>query len=267
MNKQSKTGIEWTWVYGRQGYTWNPIGGCKHGCEWVMPDGATAQCYAKTIAERFTAAYPQGFAHHYWRPHKLDEPLKVKEPGGVFVDSMSDLFGHWVSDEQIRAVLDICRQADWHIFFVLTKNPRRLLNFEFPDNVWVGASSAPDVYMGKTWDERRKQVYMDKTLWSLSQVNAQVTWMSFEPLSNDYSYVMAQYSNAIDWAVIGAASNGTKEYPPDVNHFQNMLEVLDKAYIPVFFKGNLQSLPEAKADWREMFPGRTDTAIKQLGLF
>ena len=37
MNKQAKSeikrGIEWT------DYTWNPIGGCQHGCRWEMPDG------------------------------------------------------------------------------------------------------------------------------------------------------------------------------------------------------------------------------------
>ena len=42
MNKQDKgngkRGIEWT------DYTWNPVGGCRHGCRWEMPDGAIALC-------------------------------------------------------------------------------------------------------------------------------------------------------------------------------------------------------------------------------
>jgi protein gp37 len=109
MNKQHKSparrGIEWT------DYTWNPVGGCQHACRWQMPDGSVAVCYAETVAERLaTSAYPHGFAHHYWRPEILQEPLKVKQPAKIFLDSMSDLMGGWVPDEQVEAVLDICRQ-------------------------------------------------------------------------------------------------------------------------------------------------------------
>ena len=59
------------------------------------------ECYAKGIAERFTTGYPNGFEHHYWRPHSLDAPRKLKTPAGIFVGSMADLFGHWVPEEQI----------------------------------------------------------------------------------------------------------------------------------------------------------------------
>ena len=87
MNRQNPPkGIEWTRIRDadgteRPGYTWNPTGGCFHGCTWEMPDGSLTQCYAKTIAERFTSGYPKGFEHHYWRPHSLNAPLKVKEDG------------------------------------------------------------------------------------------------------------------------------------------------------------------------------------------
>ena len=65
MNRQKPPkGIEWTRI--RQadgtelpGYTWNPTGGCFHGCTWRMPDGSITECYAKTIAERFTSGYPR----------------------------------------------------------------------------------------------------------------------------------------------------------------------------------------------------------------
>jgi DNA repair photolyase len=49
----NKTAIEWTWLWGRQGYTWNPFTGCTHGCFY---------CYARTLAEtrlRGHAGYPQ----------------------------------------------------------------------------------------------------------------------------------------------------------------------------------------------------------------
>jgi DNA repair photolyase len=130
-------GIQWT------DFTWNPIGGCNHACRWKMPDGTIAECYAETTAKKFKRHYPHGFEHHYWRPEKLHDPIKLNKPARIFVDSMSDLMGAWVPEEQVRQVLDICGTASWHQFQLLTKNPGRLSKFEFPDNVWVGASSPP----------------------------------------------------------------------------------------------------------------------------
>jgi protein gp37 len=76
-----------------------------------MPDGSVAICYAEAVAERLAAsAYPHGFAHHYWRPEMLQAPLKVKQPAKIFLDSMSDLMGHWVPDEQ-RVQLRFARVA------------------------------------------------------------------------------------------------------------------------------------------------------------
>lgn len=125
MSKQKRNGgrgIEWT------DYTWNPVAGCKFGCAWEMPDGQRAQCYAKSVAEGLArAAYPGGFEKVYWRPNILDQPLRLNEPSKIFLDSMSDLMGAWVSDERIRAVFDVCRRAYWHDFQLLTKNPARLL--------------------------------------------------------------------------------------------------------------------------------------------
>ena len=50
MNKQYKNpqsrGISWT------DFTWNPVRGCLHECQWRMPDGEIAICYAKLVAEK-----------------------------------------------------------------------------------------------------------------------------------------------------------------------------------------------------------------------
>src|SRR3990167_2707371 len=99
MNEQkvdSKSSIEWTRIVNpdgttRRGYTWNVVGGCQHDCKWLV-DGQIAECYAKTIAERVaTASFPNGFEHHYFHTERLQEPLKLKGPAGIFIDSMSDL--------------------------------------------------------------------------------------------------------------------------------------------------------------------------------
>lgn len=259
LNEQKAPGgIEWTRPYGRRGYTWNVVGGCMHDCKWTMPDGKIAECYAKTVAEGVAQQhYPEGFAHHYWHPDRLGEPVKLKDPSGIFMDSMSDLMGAAVPAEQIGQVLDVCRQASQHIFFLLTKNAPRLALFPFPTNVWVGASSPPDWMHGKTLNLHQQGRMLDKTLMTLTLVDTPVRWMSFEPLSWDVSAIVRKWSGALTWAVIGAASNGRNEYPPNERQLRALLEVLDDQDVPVFFKGNLRSLPWAASHWREDFPVRT----------
>ncbi len=246
MNKQGPNGIEWTQ------YTWNPVGGCKHGCRWQMPDGTTAVCYAETVAEGLArASYPQGFAHHYWHPDKLDEPLKLKDPARIFLDSMSDLMGTWVPDEQILAVLDIVRRADWHTFQLLTKNAPRLLKFKdkFPPNLWVGASLPPGTMFGKPLTLGQRVKMYCRIVDVLDELQVPVTWMSFEPLSWD---VTSYYGlPLIQWAVIGAASRGRDYFQPEQQWVEHLLDELDDIGSAVFFKGNLKWTP-----WRAEFPAQ-----------
>lgn len=261
MNKQKKgAGIEWTHVYGPgTGYTWNPIGGCMHDCKWIMPDGQVAQCYAKSVAEGVaSAAYPHGFEAHYWTPERLQEPMKLKQPAGIFLDSMSDLMGRWVKDEQIRAVLRVARLTPQHTYFLLTKNAPRLVRFNFPPNVWVGVSSPPDYMWGKELTTGQRLQFLDSALRYLGRTDAAVKWMSFEPLTISASPTVHVQSGVLDWAVIGAASNGRNEYAPSEDLVWQLVRELDRQDVPVFFKGNMRSLPWAVANWRQAFPRQDD---------
>lgn len=276
MNKQGRIvngkvvgGIEWTKTVNpegteSQGYTWNVIGGCKHACRWDMPDGSTAICYAEEVATKLRSDtfYPQGFEHHYFHTERLNEPLKLKTPAKIFLDSMSDLMGHWVPDAEIEAVLDIARQAHWHTFQLLTKNYKRLEKFRFPDNVWVGVSAPPTHINGRalSLEQQRKMVAL--TLTALTVVDAKVKWMSIEPLSFDIAKTFEMWrvmrpiyraALPLQWAVIGAATNGPKVYQPESEWVRNVLYELDRAEIPVFFKGNLKGNTAADP-WREEFP-------------
>lgn len=260
MNKQGKIkngkvvsrGIEWTQ------FTHNPVAGCFHKCRWEMPDGTIATCYAEEVANGIaSAAYPQGFEHHYWYPERLQEPFSLKEPARIFIDSMSDLMGHWVPDEQIKAVLNIARIEERHTFQLLTKNAPRLLKFEFPLNVWAGNSMPPDYFMGNRLSRPQQERILARGLATLEELRKKqpglITWMSFEPLSWDVSDIVKTYPDSLRWAVIGAASNGPKHYQPDPAHVTRLLEVLDSFKVPVFMKGNLKENPAANP-WREESP-------------
>lgn len=253
MNKQNKPnsrGIEWT------DYTWNPIAGCKHACRWHMPDGKIAICYAEAVANGVARdAYPHGFEHLYWHPKRLEEPLALKTPSRIFLDSMSDLMGAWVPMSQIGAVFEICRQAKQHSFQLLTKNAPRLLKVQpIPRNIWVGVSSPPDFMLGHRLTIQQQHAMLQRALWVLGAIEQPVRWMSFEPLSWDVADIVAAYPGVLNWAVIGAASNGPAEFPPDESDLRRLLDVLDRQGVPVFFKGNLRSLPWARDNWRENMP-------------
>lgn len=250
MNKQRKgpnnRGIEWT------DWTWNPTGGCLHGCTWKMPDGSITQCYAKTVAEGLARnAYPHGFEHHYWREHVLGEPLKVQEPSKIFVGSMADLFGHWVPEEQIRSVIDVMRQAHWHTFQTLSKYPNRIPEFNlFPSNVWVGVSLPAGHLMSEAGAARALYAYLKR----MTKIEANIRFMSIEPLWFDAASVfekwVAEHGRLpFEWMIIGAATNGRLVYQPKAAWVENLLAVVDQFDIPVFFKGNLVWEP-----WREIFP-------------
>ncbi len=266
MNKQGKIskinglnkiagGIEWTKRVlpdgnERGGYTWNPVAGCLHRCRWRMPNGTIAVCYAESTAHGVArASYPEGFEHHYWHPERLEEPLRVTQPARIFLDSMSDLMGRWVADEQIEAVLDVARRAHWHDFQLLTKNAPRLLKFDFPANVWVGVSSPPDWMNGQVLTPNNQTAFLTRALKTLEKIDVPVKWMSFEPLSWAVADIVAQYPEAIRWAVIGAATNGRVAFQPDPAHVQRLLDVLDRQGVSTFFKGSLEW-----ATWREEFP-------------
>jgi protein gp37 len=257
VNKQYKSqtqrGIEWT------DYTWNPISGCLHGCAWTMPDGTTANCYAEDVANKLAqAAYPKGFEYHYWRPTELTAPLSVKKPSRIFCGSMADVFGHWVPDDQIRRVLEICATANQHTFQFLTKNAPRLKNFIFPPNCWIGVSVPPSEMNGKPLSYSQRQRMFIASLTALSNIKATVKWMSVEPLSWNVALDMHDFgvvgSNPIlNWAVVGAASSGPKIFQPEPHWVDELVDVFQTQGVKVFFKGNLHG-NEGADPWREEFP-------------
>ena len=254
-------GIEWT------DRTINATGGCLHGCRWRMPDGSVAVCYAETVAERVARdAYPQGFAHHYWRPHVLEALKAGQEPELRFVDSMADLFGHWVPEDQVRAVLGAMREAPHHAFQVLTKAPPQILKYvdELPPNLWVGISTPPDFFMGRELSQAQKEAMLRRGIEVLAEVRYRsrcLTWLSAEPVSWDigdvlYDVLPGADRLPLDWCVVGAASNGRTLYQPHWEHVSMLLDMLDVHWVPAFFKGNIRPLIDrgALGRWREDLP-------------
>jgi protein gp37 len=208
--------------------TWNPIRGCSRVSEGCR------NCYAMRMARRQDKpgkAY-EGLTRMTWNerahaervdwsggvrfvPERLDKPLRWRKPRHVFVNSMGDLFHEKLTNEQIAAVFGVMAACPQHTFQVLTKRPRRMVEwfewvekrerdgrslFPLDDSGWrirqmlhvsarrVGASvpehhggpwPLPNVWLGVTAEDQQRA---DERIPLLLQVPAAVRFVSVEPL-------------------------------------------------------------------------------------
>ena len=244
----NKTDIEWADM------TWNPVVGCKHGCEY---------CYARRIAERFGgydkddgtgeitthnplpqaelhqpltitrhdgktvhSPFPFGFEPtllHY----RLEEPQRKKKPQTIFVCSMADLFGDWVPDNWITKVFDACCDAPRHRYLFLTKNPSRYIRLAragmlpLRDNFWYGSTvTTPDMMF-----------------WWSDYYN---TFVSIEPILEAFKPAENCPVKKVDWIIIGAMSGpGSKEHQPKKEWIAPLVEDAQALSVPVFMKNSL----------------------------
>lgn len=191
------TQIEWTDA------TWNPVAGCS-----VISSGCT-NCYAMEMARRLDAMGMEKYRgltrksgkRSVWKGivkedhSSLAIPLSWKKPKKIFVNSMSDLFHHGVSDEFIAKVWEIMRQTPHHYYQILTKRPERMVQIVsnlVPDvlpNVWLG-TSVENSEVADRIDHLRR-------------VPAAVRFISFEPLIGAVGPVNLKN---IHWAIVGGES-------------------------------------------------------------
>jgi ParB/RepB/Spo0J family partition protein len=215
LTRQDKeSSIEWA------RWSWNPVTGCRHNC---------AYCYARDIAERF---YPQKFEPSLV-PDALAAPLNAAPPKeaaddvgwkNIFTCSMADLFGNWVPAEWIEAVLAVVREArEWN-FLMLTKFAQRLAEFEFPDNVWLGA----------TIDSQARVTATER---AMVNARAAVKWVSIEPMLDP----IAMDFSIFQWVVVGgaSASSQTPEWKPPRKWVIDLTAHAMAAGCAVYHKTNL----------------------------
>lgn len=249
-----KTDIEWC------SHTWNPVTGCKHGCEY---------CYARRMVSRFgphpcerpiieplevlpkgtgcyyveqptklcdetgepvrSTPYPKGFAPTY-HAYIMDYPEKRKTPARIFVSSMGDLFGEWVPDIWIEDVFAACKRAPQHTYLFLTKNPQRYCDLanagKLPkqDNFWYGSSvthkGASAFTQGVTYN----------------------TFLSVEPLLEDLDAGLGSFGGA-RWIIVGAMTGpGSKKHQPRRKWVENIVEAARITHAAVFMKDSMKPI-------------------------
>lgn len=227
----NKSKIEWC------DYTWNPVTGCLHGCEF---------CYARRINKRFG----DGKFIPTFHRERLNEPLSLKKPSRIFVGSMSDLFGNWgwavgtweySPAEVILEILEVVKQCPQHTFIFLTKNPKGMQGIDFPSNCWCGTSV-------------ENQEKADDRLLKLLGVRCKTLFVSIEPILGPveiFKYLsskppMCLYQGigkppigfkGIDWVIIGAQT-GPGAIKPEYSWVNSIAEQCEMAEVPLFIKDN-----------------------------
>lgn len=245
-----KTKIEWCDT------TWNPVTGCKHGCEY---------CYARGIARRFAkderyhaisdrenekviisgiscehgvvhnpvcqkrlSPYPYGFDPTFHR-YRLEEPEHWRKPRNIFVCSMADLFGEWVPDRWIEEVFAACAAAPQHNYMFLTKNHARYAQFAvkgmLPKEHWYGTTITGPV--GRFFSEYGYN-----------------TFLSIEPLLKPFTEGHAingwMAVLHIGWIIVGAQTGpGAKDHRPEPAWVRNICGMAGFGNKPVFMKDSL----------------------------
>lgn len=259
-----KTKIDWC------DSSWNPVTGCQSDCEY---------CYARSLANRYggfdhdedknpvgnqfvigvqeldkpkhimrknglhKAPYPWFFLPTLHR-YRLDQPSKWSEPRTIFVCSMADLFGKWVPDEWIEAVINACIAAPQHRYLFLTKNPARYMHLiangiipENQPNFWFG-STATIPEMEFFWCD---------------EVN---TFVSIEPILAPFEDLTDEGidpASKTNWIIVGAETGNRKnKVIPQKSWIDEIVSAAKKAGTPVFMKESLREI--MGDDFRQEFP-------------
>jgi len=237
--------IEWTEA------TWNPSTGCSKvssGCKNCYAERLTARLRAMGVAK-----YRRGFR---FTEHdgEVSRPLYWKKPRKVFVNSMSDLFHERATGGFVSRCFGTMMEANWHIYQVLTKRPRRMAAFSRVFEKEHGHPIPPHVWMGTSVENASTAGRIDR----LREVRCSVRFVSFEPLLGPIAGV--DLSN-IDWAIIGGES-GHRHRPVKKEWVEGLIRECKRQRVRVFFKQWGGFTP--KAGGREI-RGRTYDEYPRIG--
>ena len=155
---------------------------------------------------------------------RLLEPAKLKKPSKIFVCSMGELFGDWVSNDWIAKIIEAMGKFPQHTFQLLTKYPERMSGWRFTENVWAGTTITNQLDL--------------ECMIDYSPLDCGVRFVSFEPLLGPID--LSAVAGGIDWVIIGRMTGpGSDKYIPDMEWTSNIKNWCDEHEIPVFIKDNL----------------------------
>jgi protein gp37 len=216
------TKIEWT------DESWNPVTGCvkiSPGCK---------HCYAERFAERFRGVITPGGKPHPFhtgfdptpRPERLAQPHRWRSPRMVFVNSMSDLFGEFVSDAYLARVFEVMRDTPQHTYQVLTKRADRMAAWT-RSRKWL--DDARNIWLGVSVEDTKHGI---PRVAHLLRARAAVRFLSIEPL---LEALPALDVRGIDWVIVGGES-GPGARPMQPQWVKAIRDECKRSRVAFFFK-------------------------------
>ena len=214
------SGIQWTDA------TFNPWIGCTQ----VSP--ACDNCYAMVMNShrQWAKGWGPGVPRHRTSASNWRQPLTWNRKAGkegkrikVFCASLADVFDSEVPDVWRTDLWNLILETpnlDWLLLTKRTSSIARMVPWtnDWPDNVWIGTSV-------------ENQIFANRRLPILSEIQAKVRFISAEPLLGDFS--LGDFN--IDWVIAGGESgSGWREM--NVDHVRSLRDQCRERDIAFFFK-------------------------------
>ena len=200
-------------------HTWNVIKGkCSHACVY---------CYMRR--------FPQKDLHFDEKELKTD----LGKDNFIFVGSSTDMFAKDVPKEWIERVIEHCKKFD-NTYLFQSKNPRRFLDFEFPQKVILGTTIESDQDWGVSdappiYDRVNAMIEANKFSYD--------TMITIEPIIDFIPEGLIDKIKRINpnWVNIGADSKGSNLPEPSAKKLRKLIEELSDFTI-IKKKTNLKRL-------------------------
>ena len=272
------TKIEWAAnADGTPGASWNPIrarnrktGAVGWFCTHASP--GCVGCYAEAMNNRLGTAVAFKAQNAADVELFIDEtmltlPVRWRKPRTIFVCSMTDLFGEFVTDAFIDRLMSVAMSpaTQHHTFIVLTKRGARMRayfeSFREDGQGWLTRNGVdgfkaevgvapnrwplPNVWLGVSVEDQRRA---DERIPDLLATPASTRFLSVEPLiapvdlsaiarkrGDGFTRPLDGRFNTIDWVIVGGES-GAKARPMCLAWARAIRDQCAAAGVAFFFK-------------------------------
>ena len=209
---------------------WNPLGGeCKHNCSYG---------WCKRLIKQYDMRKYQGEPRLY--QHELERDFK--DGDFVFVEDMADLLGSWVGKVEILAVLDVIRNTPKTDFLLLTKNPKRYLEFAdvLPMNAVLGCTVESDMYLQSGISLAPSPLSRIDAMTILADMVDNRLFYSVEPIMEFghpfFAQALTRRRHELFGVAVGYDNYGCKLPEPSLAKTMQLIGLLEKAGVRVFRK-------------------------------
>jgi len=204
---------------------WNVTGGCTHcspGCLHCWAEQLTATRFKDK--PRYAGLTVDG----KWTgkiklfEDRLEQPLHIRKPQVIFVNSQSDLFHPDVPFWFIAEIYKVASFTERHKYLLLTKRPECALEFfKWFDGAYLLFGDKNAKYQSKPWPV--PNIYPGLTictpdeLWKLESF-LQIPghkWLSIEPMLSDIVIPQEQLKQLSQVIVGGESGSGARPMHPD----------------------------------------------------